>query len=72
MENKLYAIEEAMDYIKFAIREIDEYPTLSDLVCNLRDIKSDLMEHYREIEEEISEQEDIDLGLKLAYQEGRL
>lgn len=72
MEDKLCAIDDAMDFIKLAINEINEYPKLSDLVSELEEIKDDLLDCYREIEEEIREQEDIDLGMKLAYKEGKL
>lgn len=72
MQDKLSALDDAMDFIKLAMQEIEEYSDLSDFKCDLDEIKMDLMEKYREVEEEIQEQEERDYDLKLAYAEGRL
>ena len=72
MADQLSALDDAMDFIKLAINEIKEYSALSDFKCDLDEIKMDLMEKYREVEEEIQEQEERDYDLKLAYAEGRL
>lgn len=72
MEDKLSALNDAMDFIKLAIQEIEEYSDLSDFKFDLDEIKMDLMDKYREVEEEIQEQEERDYDLRLAYAEGRL
>lgn len=72
MQDKLSALDDAMDFIKLAINEIKEYSELSDFKCDLDEIKMDLMEKYREVEEEIQEQKERDYDLKLAYAEGKL
>lgn len=72
MEDKLMALEDSIDFIKLAIQEIEEYSDLSDFKCDLDEIKMDLIDKYREVEERIREQEDINYDMKLAYAEGRL
>lgn len=72
MEDELSALDDAMDFIKLAINEIKEYSDLSDFKFDLDEIRMDLMDKYREVEEEIQEQEERDYDLRLAYAEGRL
>lgn len=72
MEDKLNAIEDAIDFIDLAMKEIEDYSDLTSPKYNLDEVKMNLMEIYREIEEEIQEQEDINYDMKLAYMEGRL
>ena len=72
MEDKLSALDDAMDFINLAIKEIKEYPDLTSFKYDLNEIKIDLMEKYRQVEEDIQGKEDINYDMKLAYAEGRL